>query len=237
MRFIPIDQVVELETHLADLIRTGRRGLARDALGIALGLQGLRVSEVCQLRTGHLDKLAGTISPPIIKRSRSRSLPLDRTFIDALRTWRNGSPVPWLLYTVQGNHIYPSHLQRFCRTVTAEVYGVEFHFHALRHTFAMRLYAKTKDLLLVKRLLGHRSITSTQVYADALDELPQDMLFKLEQPEQPLPLFPLDFLSTPNSSKLSENLSIEAPQPAVSHYMTTSYDVGSGVYNLSSNCR
>jgi len=63
--------------------------------------------------------------------------------------------------------------------VTAETFGVPYRFHSLRHTFAMRVYARTKDLLLVKKLLGHRSINSTLVYAEALDELPRDLLFRL----------------------------------------------------------
>ena len=39
------------------------------------------------------------------------------------------------------------------------------HPHALRHTFATRLYRKTQDLLLVQEALGHRSVLSTMVYA------------------------------------------------------------------------
>ncbi len=39
--------------------------------------------------------------------------------------------------------------------------------HALRHAFAMRVYQTTGDLLLTKEALGHRSITSTAVYARA----------------------------------------------------------------------
>lgn len=39
-------------------------------------------------------------------------------------------------------------------------------FHSLRHTFAMDLYAKTKDILLVKYALGHKSINSTMIYAE-----------------------------------------------------------------------
>lgn len=42
--------------------------------------------------------------------------------------------------------------------------------HALRHTTATRLYERTGDLLLVKRALRHRSISSTLVYARASDE-------------------------------------------------------------------
>ena len=36
--------------------------------------------------------------------------------------------------------------------------------HTLRHTFATQIYKKTKDILLVKELLGHTSIASTQIY-------------------------------------------------------------------------
>lgn len=37
-------------------------------------------------------------------------------------------------------------------------------FKTLRHWKASTLYAKTKDLLLVKETLGHRSISSTMKY-------------------------------------------------------------------------
>ena len=42
--------------------------------------------------------------------------------------------------------------------------------HSLRHTFATRLYEKTGDLHLVQRALGHRQITTTEVYARVGDE-------------------------------------------------------------------
>jgi integrase len=38
--------------------------------------------------------------------------------------------------------------------------------HGLRHTFAIRLYQKTKDIRLVQVALGHRNITNTMIYAD-----------------------------------------------------------------------
>ena len=37
--------------------------------------------------------------------------------------------------------------------------------HALRHACAMRIYERTGDVLMVKAVLGHRSIASTMVYA------------------------------------------------------------------------
>jgi len=42
--------------------------------------------------------------------------------------------------------------------------------HRLRHAFAMGLYARTRDVLLVQRALGHRSIASTLRYARATDD-------------------------------------------------------------------
>ena len=42
--------------------------------------------------------------------------------------------------------------------------------HGLRHTFASHLYASTSDLLLVKRALGHRDISTTEIYTHLTDE-------------------------------------------------------------------
>lgn len=39
--------------------------------------------------------------------------------------------------------------------------------HQLRHSYALNLYAQTRDLLVVQRGLGHRSLSSTAVYARA----------------------------------------------------------------------
>jgi integrase/recombinase XerC len=48
--------------------------------------------------------------------------------------------------------------------------GVMASVHSLRHTFATRLYHKTGDLHLVQRALGHRQITTTEIYAMVSDE-------------------------------------------------------------------
>jgi integrase/recombinase XerC len=37
--------------------------------------------------------------------------------------------------------------------------------HALRHTFATRLRERTGDLRIVQAALGHRQLTTTEVYA------------------------------------------------------------------------
>ena len=45
-----------------------------------------------------------------------------------------------------------------------------YSIHSLRHTYAVRLYkASSYNLRLVQKQLGHRSVSTTQVYADVLD--------------------------------------------------------------------
>ena len=42
--------------------------------------------------------------------------------------------------------------------------------HTLRHTFATRLYRMTGDLRLVQRALGHRQVTTTEIYTHLSDQ-------------------------------------------------------------------
>jgi len=48
--------------------------------------------------------------------------------------------------------------------------------HALRHSYAVELYSKEKDLRVVQKQLRHRSIQSTLVYADVTDETIGDQI-------------------------------------------------------------
>jgi len=50
------------------------------------------------------------------------------------------------------------------------------HFHTLRHWKAAIEYARTKDLLHVQNLLGHRSIKNTLKYVQLVD-MPQEERF------------------------------------------------------------
>lgn len=48
--------------------------------------------------------------------------------------------------------------------------------HTLRHTFATSLLNKTGNLLLVQKALGHRSVTTTQIYAHVADSVLEDAI-------------------------------------------------------------
>jgi len=43
---------------------------------------------------------------------------------------------------------------------------IDYHFHDLRHTFAVIRYLLTGNIYSVKKDLGHSSVTTTEIYAD-----------------------------------------------------------------------
>lgn len=53
----------------------------------------------------------------------------------------------------------------------AEKAGINKHltFHCSRHTFAVLAIAKKVDIYTVSKLLGHQSITVTEIYTEVLD--------------------------------------------------------------------
>ncbi len=48
--------------------------------------------------------------------------------------------------------------------------------HGLRHTFATHLYSRTGDILVVKRALGHRDLSTTEIYTHLVDDALENAL-------------------------------------------------------------
>ena len=63
-------------------------------------------------------------------------------------------------------------IQTDCKWIAAHA-GIQKNvsFHTSRHTFATLTLAASHDIKLVSRLLGHQSVTTTQVYAEVLPEI------------------------------------------------------------------
>lgn len=49
--------------------------------------------------------------------------------------------------------------------------GIRGSTHTLRHTFASEMYEKTKDILVIKELLGHSTVISTDIYTHVKSEM------------------------------------------------------------------
>lgn len=52
-------------------------------------------------------------------------------------------------------------------------------FHSGRHTFAVMMLSLDTDIYTLSKLLGHKSLTATQVYAKVLDKKKQDAITKI----------------------------------------------------------
>ncbi len=61
------------------------------------------------------------------------------------------------------------------------------HPHTLRHSAAMRLYHSTGDIEVVRKFLGHRAVTTTQIYAEADDEQVKQAVAALDVAAEPEP--------------------------------------------------
>lgn len=179
MRFVPLELVPGLETAIAAELEHGTWTRRRDALAVALGLHGLRVGEVRRARREDLYVAGGTLHVPSFKRGYEREIPLHQSLVSALLAWRGEACHSWLLFTRPGNQVHRTQFERAAQRLILRVVGEPLKFHALRHTFAMRLYAEKPDVFLVQRMLGHHSIKSTEVYAASLARVPDACLVRI----------------------------------------------------------
>ena len=144
------------------------RRLRDDAVIELLYGSGLRVAEVCGLRTDDVDLAAGTVRV-LGKRSKWRQVPLTPGAVDALRAWLRtgrselataGSPADLVFLNLRGRALGP----RDCRRILDRRAVDPTHPHALRHTFATHLLDGGADLRAVQELLGHSDLSTTQRY-------------------------------------------------------------------------
>jgi len=129
----------------------------RDILMLELALRtGARAQELLNIKKADLNAFDETVFIRGIKGSNDREIPLSRSFFEKLLHFAGSR---------EGEKIFDISYNRL-RDIWSLYRPVAKKFHCLRHTFAIRLFKKTKDVRLVQMALGHRNITNTMVYAD-----------------------------------------------------------------------
>ena len=73
-------------------------------------------------------------------------------------SWRNNVKVKKVKYFADK---YSKEFKRICRLI-----GLDHKFHDLRHTFAVRRYLMIRDIYQVMKEMGHKKVTTTQIYAE-----------------------------------------------------------------------
>ncbi|MEM5438018.1 tyrosine recombinase XerC [Paraburkholderia diazotrophica] len=105
------------------------------------------------------------------KGNRRRSVPVGSKALDALRAWLavrgelvKHDPHP-LFLSARGNRMSPNVVrERVKRAALTAGIPANVHPHVLRHSFATHVLQSSGDLRAVQELLGHASISATQVY-------------------------------------------------------------------------
>jgi integrase/recombinase XerD len=139
---------------------------------------GLRVSELTGLDTDRVD-LPGLQVRVIGKGNRERRVPMGEPARERLHrylngprlAWTAGSPTPAVFVSQRGRRLARESVWRMVRRWT-RVAGVTGHVtpHTFRHSFATHLLEGGADLRVVQTLLGHASISTTQLYTHLTGE-------------------------------------------------------------------
>jgi integrase/recombinase XerC len=132
---------------------------------------GLRLRELAGLSREQVDTPGGTIRVTG-KGGKDRIVPVGRSAKQALgaylgrrdRLAAGGAHNRTLFVTKQGKPLSPSGVQGRVSKYLAEATGRKLGPHALRHSFATHLLDAGADLNAVKEMLGHASLSTTQVY-------------------------------------------------------------------------
>lgn len=150
---------------LLDAPGTDRLGLRDRAILEVIYSAGLRVSELVGLNIEDVNLEAGTVKV-LGKGKRERLAPIGQCAIEALVAWlevRGDSEAVFLNY--QGNRLSTRGVQKMLeKYLKAAGLDEQTTPHSLRHSFATHLLDDGADLRSVQEMLGHQSITSTQIY-------------------------------------------------------------------------
>ncbi|HEU4617612.1 MAG TPA: tyrosine recombinase XerC [Gammaproteobacteria bacterium] len=131
---------------------------------------GLRLAELVGLDLGDVDLKDRTVRVTG-KGSKSRVVPVGRKAVEAIEAWlglRSGiarAEEPALFVSRRGDRLAPRSVQaRLAYWAKRQGAPVRVHPHLLRHSFASHLLESSGDLRAVQELLGHASLSTTQVY-------------------------------------------------------------------------
>jgi integrase/recombinase XerC len=141
---------------------------------------GMRVSEICAVNIQDID-LNSRIIRVFGKGKKERLVPYSeickKCIIDYSRNLRpellskNNTKNNALFLNFRGGRLTPRGFQYILKQITVKT-GIEIdlHPHTLRHTFATHLLEGGADLRTIQELLGHESISTTQVYTHITTE-------------------------------------------------------------------
>jgi integrase/recombinase XerC len=151
------------------------RATPRERLMLRLACElGMRRAEVAQVHTDDLgDDLVGSSLLVHGKGGRNRMLPLSKSLAALLRAQPRG----YLFPGACDGHLSP----RWVGTCVSQLLDGDWTMHKLRHAFATGIVAEQPNIVVAQRLLGHRSLATTQRYVKPDSDLMRAAVEALQQ--------------------------------------------------------
>jgi site-specific recombinase XerD len=145
---------------------------------------GLRTSEAVNLQVKDIDGKRMSIRIDLGKGRKDRYVMLSEELHFALREyWKISRPRHWLFPGQEPTrHLSTASVQRVFKTAKSKA-GITKKVtpHSLRHSFATHLLEGGTNIRVIQRLLGHKSVRSTEVYTHVAASYLHDTKSPLDQ--------------------------------------------------------
>jgi len=125
---------------------------------------GLRLSELAELRVSDLNLNSGTLRVRGGKGNKDRLAMCGSKAVGALRSYLGNRARGAVFLNYRGEPLHKDSIWRTVRMAARLARLDWIHTHSFRHGFATHLLNRGTDLRHVQELLGHASVSSTQLY-------------------------------------------------------------------------
>ena len=181
------EEVEEVLIYVRNSVNIGSESKKKKSLRTAclvevLYATGMRVSELITLKLSDL-RLSRRILNVIGKGSKQRIIPITSRAHDIIVKWMNYIPENSVYlfpsYGING-HITRDSVNKLLADISlnTNIDRKRLTPHKLRHAFATHIMNRGADLRVVQELLGHSSISTTEIYTHILDTRLVDLLKK-----------------------------------------------------------
>jgi integrase/recombinase XerD len=181
------EEVEEILIYVRNSVNIGSESKKKKSLRTAclvevLYATGMRVSELITLKLSDL-RLSRRILNVIGKGSKQRIIPITSRAHDIIVKWMNYIPENSVYlfpsYGING-HITRDSVNKLLADISlnTNIDRKRLTPHKLRHAFATHIMNRGADLRVVQELLGHSSISTTEIYTHILDTRLVDLLKK-----------------------------------------------------------